>query len=132
MKTAKILAVCFVFLMGSVLLGGFPSKLWAEENITLNDPASNDIGSGWGESSTLIAKMEEWQKRPPMAQPDAIPGTACMGKFKGGYTAIGGPTPANTGLQDGSSCLTCLRDYWERGAPFSDPVKNCHQRCGCQ
>jgi hypothetical protein len=133
MKTAKILAVCFVFLMGSVLLGGFSSKLGAEENITLNDPAGNDMVSGWEESSTLIAKMEEWQKKPPMQQPDAIPGTACMGKFKGSYTALGGPTSNNTPKNETSpSCLTCLRDHWESGRPWSDAVKNCHQRCGCQ
>jgi hypothetical protein len=132
MKTVKILAVCFVFLMGSVLLGGFSSKLGAEENITPNDPAGNDMVSGWEEPSTLIAKMEEWQKKPPVQQPDAIPGTACMGKFKGSYTALGGPKPSNLPNGTSQSCITCLQDYWNIGRPWSDAVRNCRQRCGCQ
>ena len=53
MKTAKILAVCFVFLMGSILLGDFSSNSWAEENITLNDPAGNDMVSG-GENHRVL------------------------------------------------------------------------------
>lgn len=133
MKTAKILAVCFVFLMGSVLLGGFSSKLGAEENITLNDPVGNDMVSGGEESSTLIAKMEEWQKKPPMQQPGVIPGGACMdSNFKAAYKALGGPKSTNVPQGTSPSCLTCLKDYWDRGAPWSDTAKNCWQRCGCQ
>ena len=131
MKTAKILAVCFVFLMGSVLLGGFSSKLGAEENITLNDPAGNDMVSGWEESSTLIAKMEEWQKKPPMQQPDATPAAGCMGKYKSYYNGVkGGGTP-DMPAGTTAACDDCLRQRASWSRPWSDAEKYCRDRC-CQ
>jgi len=107
MKVAKIVAICFVFLMGSILLGGFSSKSWAV--------------------------MPESQKKKPMQQPTAIPSADCMSKYHPYYDSLGGSGAPLVPI-DGISvaCENCLQNWKGFSRPWSDAVKNCHQSCGCQ
>lgn len=105
MKTTKILVVCFVFLVGSVLLGGFSSKAWAA--------------------------MPEAQKKQPVQQPNVLPQAGCMNKYKAGYMSPAGPTPTNTPGAS-SECLSCLQQFKSFSRPWTDAMKNCGQECNCQ
>lgn len=129
MKAAKILAIFLIF-WGTVLLGDVLSKLYAEENITVNDISGTDILPERKESPFFLVRMEEWRKHQPMQSDEpSLPIPSCMDLYENFYKNAGRenspPPPSGTS----PACESCLRNHADAGRPWSDAVRYCHDRC---